>query len=442
MSRPRSANGDLERAWERTGWSRKELARRVNRRGQARGLHLNTDASRVRAWFAGPHPQPPVPAILCELFSEHLGYPVRPEEIGLAADAGTNIGLFYQPSVGATVAAIADLGRNDVHRRNFLHDAPFVAVAAIAPSRDWLLATLDTSTPRPGGRVGHEQVTTIRETFAIYQEADVMRGGGNARHALAQYVTGHVLPLLRGADPDTDTGASLFIAASEQIYLLGWMTFEDGLQALAQRYLVQALRLTQASGDATLGAHVLAGLSDQARMLGHPREALQLATAGRHGLQGLQPCLRRRPVGSGSPGARQPRRIPRGRPCHRPVRGRIREGPPGRRARMGPLHRHRLPSRGVGQRLRRHRPPGRVDPLRPALSHRGPHPEPGPPRRAEPGHSGPRRSHQRQARPRHRGIQRQPSPEPRRHRDVIPLHPRHHRPTRPSPIVPHRGSSP
>jgi len=62
------------------------------------------------------------------------------------------------------------------------------------------------------------------------------------------------------------------------------MTFEDGLQALAQRYLVQALRLTQASGDATLGAHVLAGLSDQARMLGHPREALQLATAGRHGL--------------------------------------------------------------------------------------------------------------------------------------------------------------
>jgi hypothetical protein len=137
VTRPRGANGDLERAWERTGWSRKELARRVNRRSHSRGPHLNTDASRVRAWFAGQHPQPPVPAILCELFSEHFGFPVRPEEIGLAAD------------------------------------------------------------------------------------------------------------------PDTDTGASLFTAASEQTYLLGWMAFDDGRQALAQRYLLQSLRLTQASGDAT-----------------------------------------------------------------------------------------------------------------------------------------------------------------------------------------------
>jgi hypothetical protein len=159
---------------------------------------------------------------------------------------------------------------------------PQSAGAAIAPSRDWLLATLDATTPRPGGKVGHEQVTAIREAFAVYQETDVMRGGGHARRALAQYVTGHVLPLLREADPDTD--ASLFAAASEQTYLLGWMAFDDGRQALAQRYLLQSVRLSQASGDAMLGAHVLAGLSDQARMLGHPREALQLATVGRHGL--------------------------------------------------------------------------------------------------------------------------------------------------------------
>jgi hypothetical protein len=62
------------------------------------------------------------------------------------------------------------------------------------------------------------------------------------------------------------------------------MAFDDGRQALAQRYLVQSLRLAEASGDAKLGSHVLAGMSDQARMLGHPKEALHLATAGRHGL--------------------------------------------------------------------------------------------------------------------------------------------------------------
>lgn len=284
MSGPHGANSDLQRTWARTGWSRKELARRVNRRGASRGLYLNTDASRVRAWFAGQHPQPPVPAILCELFSEHFGYLVAPEAIGLRAEADADLGLVYHLSLGATVTVVADLGRNDVYRRGFLQDAPFVAVASVAPSRAWLLAILDATTPRPGGRIDHEQITAIRETFVVYQEIDVMHGGGHARHALTEYVTGQVLPLVRDADPDTTTGASLFAAAAEQTYLLGWMAADDGRDALAQRYLLQALRLAQASGDPMLGAHVLAKMSNQARMLGHPREALQLAIAGRHGL--------------------------------------------------------------------------------------------------------------------------------------------------------------
>lgn len=284
MTTARNANEDLERMWTRTGWSRKELARRVNRRGQIRGLHLNTDASRIRAWFSGQQPQQPVPAILCELFSEHFGYPIHHETIGLPADTDTDIGLAYLPCLAATVSAIAYLGRNDVRRRDCLRSATFVAAAAVAPSRDWLLATLDATKSRSGRRIGHDQVAAIREAFAVYQEADVMHGGGHARQALAQYVTGHVLPLVNGADPETDTGADLFAAAGEQTYLLGWMAFDDGRQALAQRYLVQSLRLAEASGDATLGAHVLAGMSDQARMLGYPREALQLTTAGRHGL--------------------------------------------------------------------------------------------------------------------------------------------------------------
>jgi hypothetical protein len=218
------------------------------------------------------------------LFSEHVGYLVAPETIGLRTEADANLGLVYHLSLGATVAVVADLGRNDVYRRGFLQDAPFVAAAAAAPSRDWLLATLEATTPRPTGRIDHEQVTAIRETFVVYQEIDVMHGGGHARRALTEYVLGQVLPLVRDTDPDTATGASLFAAAAEQTYLLGWMAADDGRDALAQRYLLQALRLAQASGDAMLGAHVLAKMSNQARMLGHPRESLQLAIAGRHGL--------------------------------------------------------------------------------------------------------------------------------------------------------------
>jgi len=65
------------------------------------------------------------------------------------------------------------------------------------------------------------------------------------------------------------------------------MAYDDGEHVLAQRYLVHALRLAQEARAPELGAHVLAGLSDQATLTGHPDQALQLARAGRAGLQGI-----------------------------------------------------------------------------------------------------------------------------------------------------------
>jgi hypothetical protein len=62
------------------------------------------------------------------------------------------------------------------------------------------------------------------------------------------------------------------------------MAYDDGEHALAQRYLIQALRLAHEASSPELGAHVLAGLSDQATLTGHPDHALQLAKAGRAGL--------------------------------------------------------------------------------------------------------------------------------------------------------------
>jgi hypothetical protein len=113
---------------------------------------------------------------------------------------------------------------------------------------------------------------------------DVMRGGGHARHQLADYVTTVVTPLLRANDSSTATGRGLYEAGADQLYLLGWMAYDDGDHALAQRYLLQALRLAQEAHCPELGAHVLAGLSDQATLTGHPDQALQLARAGRAGL--------------------------------------------------------------------------------------------------------------------------------------------------------------
>lgn len=90
--------------------------------------------------------------------------------------------------------------------------------------------------------------------------------------------------LLKSNDPATPNGQALYEAAAEQLYLLGWMAFDNGEHSLAQRYLIQSLRLAQAAESPELGAHVLAGLSDQATLTGNPDQAVQLAKVGGAGL--------------------------------------------------------------------------------------------------------------------------------------------------------------
>jgi hypothetical protein len=174
--------------------------------------------------------------------------------------------------------------RSDVERRQFLTTGILTVAASVAPSRDWLVATLEEAI-ESRGRVGTAQVDAIRRTFGVFQELDVMRGGGHARPQLASYLEYVVVPLLHANDPETSDGRALYSAASEQLYLLGWMAFDNGEHPIAQRYLIQALRLAEAAKDVELGAHVLAGLSDQATLTGHPDQGIQLARTGITGLQ-------------------------------------------------------------------------------------------------------------------------------------------------------------
>ncbi len=197
-------------------------------------------------------------------------------------------GLVYEPSLRRTLSRVAELGRADVRRRDVLLRSSFVLGALAGPSRDWLLASLDAADSGRTARADMDAIHSIRTMFGVFQEMDVIQGGGDiARRAVAQYLTEHVLPLLQESHPEPVRQA-LFEVAAEQTYLAGWMAFDCGQHGIAQRYLIQSLRLAEASGNRMLGAHVLAGLSDQATQLGHPGEGLRLARAGRHGLRGLR----------------------------------------------------------------------------------------------------------------------------------------------------------
>jgi hypothetical protein len=222
---------------------------------------------------------------LAHALSEKVGRHVTPADFGMCAEPTlAALGLAYAPDPMVAVDTILELGSADVKRRNVIRAIPFALAALAATSRDWLLATLEETAGERGPRaVGAAQVAGIRDMFRLFQEMDVMRGGGHARLALVEYLNSYVIPLVKEPHP-AGVQRSLFEVAAEQTYLVGWMAYDDGQHGLAQRYLIQSLRLAQASRNTVLGAHVLAGMSDQANLLGHPREALSLAKAGQHGV--------------------------------------------------------------------------------------------------------------------------------------------------------------
>lgn len=283
----RQPNDALARLVTEAGCSWAGLARRVNDLGAAEGLALTYDYTAVHRWIKkGERPRAEsVPRLIAQALSEMLARCVNPADFGMSADASiARRSLEYQADMRSTLDTLADLGRADVNRRAVVTAAPFVLASMVGPSRDWLLGALDETTGERGPRrVGTAQVSGIREMFKIFQELDVMRGGGHARVALLAYLDGYVMPVAR-RQHESAVQKALYEAAAEQAYLVGWMAYDDGLNGLAQRYLIQALRLAQASGDAALGAHVLAGMSDQANLLGHPKEALALARSGRRGI--------------------------------------------------------------------------------------------------------------------------------------------------------------
>ncbi|MFI2037621.1 transcriptional regulator [Streptomyces bottropensis] len=279
----KAPNDKLTQWLDRSTMSRGELARRVKSKArQWNQPNISPDTTRVRCWLQGEMPRAPLPDIIAAVFSDHFGFRVTTYDLGLGDTGSADAALMYNSSYAATVEVVADLGRADVDRRKFLAAAPFAAVAGVGPSRDWLLNTLDQE-PEPGPRVRLEDVSAVKNMFTTFQRMDIFQGGGSGRLVLADYMNAHVYPLLRRAHGE-NVRRALCEAAAEQTYLLGWMAYDNGEHSIAQRYLIQSLRLAEESRNAALGAHVLAGMADQATLLGNPAEGRRLAQAGRQGL--------------------------------------------------------------------------------------------------------------------------------------------------------------
>jgi hypothetical protein len=147
---PERVPNALFASWfQRSGWSKGEVARMVNRRARDLGAtHVATDTSRVRRWLDGEQPRDPIPRILTELFSERFGCVVTLSDLGLREPsspiAGTLADLPWGPE--RTAELLAEFCRSDLllgpnPARRVGDGAPPLAAgtALIEPVKRWLL---------------------------------------------------------------------------------------------------------------------------------------------------------------------------------------------------------------------------------------------------------------------------------------------------------------
>ncbi|MCC3654496.1 regulator [Streptomyces sp. S07_1.15] len=134
----------------------------------------------------------------------------------------------------------------------------------------------------PGTKVTAGDIAALRSVGELFRSLDHAYGGGHARQALVRYLEHEAEPMLRGSYGES-TGRQLFGAVADLTRLAGWTSYDIAAHGLAQRYFVQALRLSQAADDRVYGSYVLVTMSRQAVYLGHGREAAQLARVAQQG---------------------------------------------------------------------------------------------------------------------------------------------------------------
>ncbi|MET8582777.1 hypothetical protein ABZX39_18110 [Streptomyces collinus] len=281
----------------RSGWSKGELARQVNRRARQLGAnHISTDTSRVRRWLDGENPREPIPRILSELFSERFGCVVSVEDLGLRAtrQSPSASGVDLPWTGPQAVALLSEFSRSDLMlaRRGFLGTSLALSAgpSLIEPMQRWLVPTPSapvTSEPesplesRRPGRLSRPELDLLESTTRMFRQWDAQCGGGLRRKAVVGQLH-EVTDLLQEPQPAATTG-KLFKVAAELAELAGWMSYDVGLQPTAQKYFVLALHAAKEAGDKPLGSYILSSMSRQMIHLGRPDDALELIHLAQYG---------------------------------------------------------------------------------------------------------------------------------------------------------------
>ncbi|MBQ0983146.1 tetratricopeptide repeat protein [Streptomyces sp. F63] len=280
----REPNACLSRLLGETGGSQSRFATAVNRIGTEQGTRLRYDASAVSHWLTGTTPRREVRPLILEALARKLARPVTHADAGFPMPTG-------QPQ-STTVEGLLELGRHDMDpsRRGVLGAALFSAALTIP---DWPNVVGRMEAVRTGRthRIGYAEVDAVVAMTDKVSELDDVFGGRHARPMAAAFLVNTVTPHLR-ADASDGVRKAMLSAASDLLYLTGYMAVDEGLHGLAQRYYVKALELAGAADDRLTYCTTLRGMSLQAVDLGHHAHALRLADAAAAASRNAGPRMR------------------------------------------------------------------------------------------------------------------------------------------------------
>jgi hypothetical protein len=281
-------NYHLDRLMAEAGFtSHKSFARAVRSVSEESDVSrpVGCDHTSVSRWLRGMNPRADAAQYIVTALSRALGRPVTVADAGLSScvPVPPGLGLEYLSAGAQTIDAVTRLWRADLADAAAVMSRQPDTTAWYKASLNWLVTPSSEAPRHPAGvRAGSADVTRLRAATGLFAELDNRFGGGHARHALIQYLTDDVEPLLRGRYADS-VRQELFSAAAEATLLAAWMSYDSGRHGLAQRYFIQALGLAQASADRLLPGTILDAMSHQATFLGCFQEAADLARAAQLG---------------------------------------------------------------------------------------------------------------------------------------------------------------
>jgi hypothetical protein len=180
-----------------------------------------------------------------------------------------------------------------VDRRFFLL---LTGAALTSPAHEWLIAHPVSDVSSLVGRaVEPAFVDQLDEMTGALRRMDDQMGGGSLVD-MVRTQTAYVVRLLREGRYTDSTGRRLYGTVGELLRLGGWVSYDSGDQAQAQRFWVAAIHSAHTAGDSALGANILGFMSEPARDFGRPDDAAKLTATALAGYKGNSPATFRQPA--------------------------------------------------------------------------------------------------------------------------------------------------